>query len=113
MTACAPALIRLIGRHGLATVPHFYDLATVETEQVHSRNGQRSSFWYSFLRRSSSGHNEMVLFAAGTGLMLTVYLLESLNVDLGHLKQCFHYPFCLLSILVLHHLPQNSGDDLP
>lgn len=106
-------LIRLIGWHGLATVPHFYDLATMEAEQMHSCYAQRLSFWHSFPKSLSSGRNEIVLFAAFTGLMLTVCLLESLNVDLGHLKQCFHYPFSLLSILVLHHIAQNCGNDLP
>src|SRR3972149_11643545 len=31
-------LIRRIGRHGLATVPHFYNLVTVEAEQMHGLN---------------------------------------------------------------------------
>jgi len=37
MTLERPVLIRRIQWHGLAAFPHFYDLFTTESEQVHSR----------------------------------------------------------------------------
>src|SRR5574341_1517401 len=51
--------------------------------------------------------------AASAGLLFAVRSLESLNIEFSHLKQCLHYLFRLLRVLVLQHLPQNSGHDLP
>ena len=52
--------------------------------------------------QSSSGADQPGLF---------IRLLQTLDVDLIHLQERIHHSLRLLSIVVLHHLEQNRGND--
>ncbi len=47
------------------------------------------------------------------GLSLFVGLLQTRNVELDHLQEGLHHTVRFLGVLVLQHLGQQGGNDLP
>jgi hypothetical protein len=56
------------------------------------------------LGRAHNGRIESFLSVSG---------LQFLDVDLMHLKHCFHDSFGLFGILIVQHVDQHSWGDLP
>src|ERR687892_29001 len=70
------------------------------------------TFWGNALMYSSTVSNRFLGVAIFSSPLL-IGLLQTFNLNFLHLKHCFHDPFHLYGIRVLHHPFKNSGNDAP
>ena len=57
--------------------------------------------------------NRPIIDAAHERLLPAIGIFQRFDVDLLHLKHRFHDSFRFLRVLVIQHINQNGGSDLP